>query len=197
MPYLACHTCGFIRHTCPEAIECVKCRTARLKTEKALTYKDKLDQLGFDTLTDLTTIVDNKTKVSVFNRTCQHTFSAQLLNLLNGRSICGVCGPKKRMANALTHWVAKYGKCADYKKFEDYRYVVRKLSEQVYKANIDLLNPQGLTRSRPDLVKGCVQLDHKKPIIDCFNEGVPPEVAADLSNLQVIDAIANLSKQRF
>lgn len=111
--------------------------------------------------------------------------------------MCGVCGPKKRMAYALKFFIEKYGKDLDYDKFIDYRYQVRKLSERTYETHIDILNPQRLKRSRPDLLKGCVQLDHITPIIECFKQGWPPEDAAALNNLRVIDAIENLKKQRF
>lgn len=128
---------------------------------------------------------------------CGHTFEAQLNNVLNQRSICPPCGKVERMKPALVEWMKKYGKDLDYDKFIDYRYQVRKLSERTYNAHIDVLNPQRLPRSRPDLLKGCVQLDHVVPIIECFKRGWLPEAAADLSNLRVIDAIANLRKQRF
>lgn len=148
-------------------------------------------------MTPVDLITSNKMKVIVVRLECGHQFTAQLQNIMGQVSVCGVCGPQKRMANALQHWLKKYGKCLDYERFEDYRYQVRKLTEQVYKANKQLLNPLDLPRSRPDLLKGCVQLDHVKPIIECFKDGWTPERAAALENLQVLDAIDNLKKQRF
>lgn len=197
MPMKICIDCGVERFTCGVAERCNSCRqiyTRRISNEKYIT---RLAELGYILHTDHTQISSNKLKVTVTNTACGHMFTAQLNNIVSGRCICAVCGPKKRMAHALNIFLDKYARDYDICAFHGYRDLVRKLSNINYEANIDILNPKRLVRSRPDLVEGCVNLDHIIPIIECFKRDWPAEQAAALSNLRIIDAVENLKKQRF
>jgi len=44
---------------------------------------------------------------------------------------------------------------------------------------------------------GAYQIDHKKSIIECWREGISPEQAADVSNLQFIPWQENLRKRKW
>jgi hypothetical protein len=175
---------------------CVKCITKKRRDEFAAESITRLDARGYTVHSDLTLIPNNKAKIDVTNRTCSHRYQVQLCNLLSGASICGVCGPTKRAANALKHYIAKYGRDYDLTLWEDYLTQVRQLSDRCYDANIDTLNPKRLPRSRVDLNPDAVNLDHIVPIIECFKRGWDIHEAAALSNLQLLPARENLSKKQ-
>jgi hypothetical protein len=84
----------------------------------------------------------------------------------------------------------------DINEWNDYRDVVRGMSNENYNLNIEALNPNGLRRGRPDQDPECGQLDHIVPIITGFKNKIPPEVMADIKNLRVIPAVENLSKKQ-
>lgn len=140
MPYLTCPGCGITRHTSPGSLECVKCRTARKRKEFAVEAVARLDARGYTVHDDLAVIPDNKAKVEVTNRECGCRYKVQLCNLLSGASKCSVCGPTKRAANALKHYIEKHGRDYDLTLWEDYLTQVRQLSDRCYEANIDTLN---------------------------------------------------------
>lgn len=194
--YYPCGTCGTVRLCNNDAKECMKCRTKRLRQEHYVRYTNRLKLINIVLNTPASEISDNKTKVSVTNSECGHTFVAQLLNVLNGRSRCGVCGPKKRMAHALTFFKAKYTP-DDPTDFARFKRKVRNLTEQTYKANIDTINPLRHKRSRPDVNPDAWQLDHKVSIFEAYKQGWTPEATSALENLQMLPALENFQKQRF
>lgn len=196
MPYLTCPGCGITRHTSPGSLECVKCRTARKRKEFAVEATARLDAKGYTVHDDLTVIPNNKVKVDVTNRECGCRYKVQLCNLLSGASKCSVCGPKKRGALLTAAYLAKFGRDYDLTLWEDYLTQVRQLSDRCYDANIDVLNPKRLPRSRPDLNPDAVNLDHIVPIIECFKRGWDIHEAAALSNLHLLPARENLSKKQ-
>jgi len=134
--------------------------------------------------------------IEVRRRLCGHIFTAKMNNIFSKRSICGVCGPQKRMKTCLTGFMEKFGRDYDLNEWNDYAKIVRDISNQTYLANIDTLNPTRIKRSRPDLHDDCVNLDHIVPIITGFKNKIPPEVMADIKNLRVIPAVDNLSKKQ-
>lgn len=78
----------------------------------------------------------------------------------------------------------------EYKRY--YRRVYR-LSENVYNNNIDIINPERHIRG-PCGSEGAYQLDHIIPVRFGFDNGIPPEVIADVSNLQMLPWKDNLLK---
>ena len=102
---------------------------------------------------------------------------------------CGTCGPKHRLTNALSAYIEKYGRDYDIKKWDDYRLLVRKLSDITYRQFKEEINPQNHRRG-----KKTWHLDHKHPIIACFKEGWTPERAAGINNLQMLTWQDNLMK---
>jgi hypothetical protein len=192
MPYLPCSSCGVVRHTRPDALLCVKCITKKRRDEFAI----ELDSKGYTVHSDLSTIPNNKAKVEVTNRECNHRYQVQLCNLLSGASKCSVCGPKKRGAQITAFSKEYFARNYDLTLWEDYLTQVRQLSNRCYDANIDVLNPKRLPRSRPDLNPDAVNLDHIVPIIECFKRGWDIHEAAALTNLQLLPAHKNLSKKQ-
>lgn len=176
---------------------CTPCITAKRRADLQQKYEQRIDELGYDLLVKFP-FEDNKVKIQVKRRECGHQYEVQLNNLLSRASICQTCGYKDRAAKALVYWKEKYGR-GTYggKEFDDYQWHVRKLSDKTYKQNIDIINPDRHPRSRPDLNPDAWQLDHKIAIIECFKRGWTVEQAADISNLQMLPAIENLSKQRY
>ena len=70
---------------------------------------------------------------------------------------------------------------------------VYRLTEKVYNDNIDAINPNGYTRGLCG-VDGAYQLDHIIPVRFGFDHNIPPEVIADVNNLQFIPWRDNLLK---
>lgn len=96
------------------------------------------------------------------------------------------------MSKAMAAFVQKYG-IKDVHLWERYRKKVRTLTEAVYKEHKSTINPLNLPRTRGS--RG-YHLDHRKAIVQCFLDGDPPEFAARLENLQMLQAVLNLSKGR-
>lgn len=190
----ACQRCGVTRYF--EMTYCNPCRVQILKEEQAPIYYAKLKALGYECFTDLTKIGHSKTKIKVRRIECDHTYEAQLRYIVSQASICSICGPKKRMAHALTFFKAKYTP-DDPTDFLKFKRKVRNLTEQTYKANIDVINPLKHKRSRPDVNPDAWQLDHKVSIFEAYKQGWTPEQASALENLQMLPALENFKKQRF
>ena len=99
--------------------------------------------------------------------------------------------------------VKRYRVAAGYKrrlKYSDewilYNSQARVLSEKTYRKHKQKLNPDNLPRGKMG-VEGAHQLDHIKPLRQCFDEGVSPEESAALSNLQFITWQNNLSRRNY
>lgn len=80
--------------------------------------------------------------------------------------------------------------------FHKYRNRVYVLTEKTYSENIDILNPERYPRTLCGVNDGW-QLDHIKSIKKCFEEGLTPEEAASLLNLQMLPWKENLLKSSF
>jgi hypothetical protein len=80
--------------------------------------------------------------------------------------------------------------------YKRYKQQVYKLTEKTYVDNIDIINPQRLPRTLCG-VEGGYQLDHKKPIKECYIEGLTVEETSSIDNLDLIPWKENLSKRNF
>jgi hypothetical protein len=76
--------------------------------------------------------------------------------------------------------------------YKDYRNIVTYLTEQQYEAGKHDINPSNL----PRVLNGQVgsQLDHIYPVIAGFKNNVPPELIADITNLQMLTWQENIKK---
>jgi hypothetical protein len=133
-------------------------------------------------------IVDENTytKIRVKNLKCGHEFECSPSNLLAQHVDCAICGPLSRVA-PLTAWSkansAKWKETAT--EWQKYKAQVTALTEQTYTLHKKHINPLNLPRGKAG-VEGAYHLDHLVPKRFCFDNSIPPEVCADVSNLQMI-----------
>ena len=113
---------------------------------------------------------------------------------------------RQRYTNSIEYYIEQYG-CdvgpllynerypSDYNldEYADYKKVVYKLSNQVYNSNKEIINPDNYPRTRMGVAGGW-QLDHIKPVNECFKEGMSAEKAADVSNLRMLTWRENLMR---
>lgn len=191
----SCQNCGKERHPVAKPGNCHECHHLLLREKFKIEWKVRLEEMGFDT-TPLKIHKGIKSQVTVINRKCGHRFTAQMSNILNGATECGICGPKHRTKNATKAYVAKYGRDYDLKLWKDYKLKVEALSNKTYVENLNLLNPMGLPRVKPNTHPDAVNLDHILPIIHGFKNGVLPERMASLDNLRIIAARDNLRRRQ-
>ena len=77
--------------------------------------------------------------------------------------------------------------------YKDYKNAVYRLSQKVYEENIEIINPNNYPRTRMGVEEGW-QLDHIKPVIECFREGITIEEASSISNLRMLPWKENLMR---
>ncbi len=75
-----------------------------------------------------------------------------------------------------------------------YKNLVHRLTRKIYNQNKDIINPNNYKRTLCG-IDGGYQLDHIKSIRKCFDEGISPENASHISNLQIIPWKTNLLKR--
>ena len=190
-----CQTCGCERHPVAKPGNCQSCHSKLKREQYSQDWSRRLIELNFDIVQfDLSKGIHSK--VTVTNKECGHTFTAKLNNILNKATICGICGPTKRMKFALNAYIEKYGRKYDLTKWRDYLGYVRQITDELYFSNPSRFNPDNLPRTRADLHKDAVNLDHIIPIIYGFKNSIAPEIIADARNLRILPARKNLSKKQ-
>lgn len=113
---------------------------------------------------------------------------------------------RQRYTNSLEYYIEIYGEDRGYTlynkrypsdydldKYTDYKKTVYKLSNTTYVNNIERINPNNYPRTRMGVENGW-QLDHIKPVNECFRDGVPPEEAASITNLRMLPWRENLMR---
>ena len=193
-----CERCKKVEHTASKSRFCLFCSKENARDE--LFKKDPVffKEHGYNVIEGPTIDKFNHRCYKVLTP-CGHEWEAPFTNILkqvknakakNLRPACGVCGPKHRFTKALEKYIEKYAIDYDLDKANDYRRLVRRMTEQTYKKNKHVINPNNLPRGR----NTGYHLDHVVPIIECFKQGWPAEEAADVSNLQMLEWTENLSK---
>lgn len=133
--------------------------------------------------------------VTVRQKRCGHTFTSSSKNLLHRGINCSVCGKKERTAY-INEWSDRNSR--EWKKtaseWKKYRSAVTKHTRVTYKANIVTINPLNLPFGRCG-TDGAYQLDHIIPVRYGFDNGIPPEQLANVSNLRVIPWLENVVKR--
>jgi len=79
--------------------------------------------------------------------------------------------------------------------YKGYARRVHALSHQVYEDNIDIINPNRYPRTLCG-VDGGWQLDHIKPIKECYIQGMSVEDASKLENLRMLPWKENLARNK-
>lgn len=77
--------------------------------------------------------------------------------------------------------------------FQQYASKVRWITKKNYDKYIHIINPNGLPRGKCG-IEGAYQLDHVRSIKECFDLGLPPEVAGAPENLQMLPWKVNRAK---
>ena len=81
------------------------------------------------------------------------------------------------------------------KAYRSYRNNVNILTERNYVEYIEVINPQRHPRTIAG-VEGGWQLDHIKTVRECFDAGVYPEIASEVSNLRMLPWQENLARNK-
>lgn len=81
----------------------------------------------------------------------------------------------------------------DTPEYKKYRHQVSKITEKNYKKYIDIINPNRHPRTLCGVEYGW-QLDHIKSVRECFDEGLTPKKASELSNLRMLPWLDNLMR---
>ena len=134
--------------------------------------------MNYSVHTPVSELWDKIKKFDVTNNNCGHRFQAQGGNILNGMSVCGVCGPSKRIEKALNVYKQRYGKNYDLAKKEDY-----------YKKVMALSRKNFIGKSTRKM-----HLDHIVSIDWGFKNQAPVELIADAENLRLLSAKDNIAK---
>lgn len=113
---------------------------------------------------------------------------------------------RQSYTNSLKYYIEKYGEdhgvelyyqrypAYEYSdNYKNYKNAVYRMSQKVYEKNIEIINPNNHPRTRMG-VKGGWQLDHIKPVIECFRQGISIEEASDIKNLRMLPWKDNLMR---
>lgn len=192
-----CERCGKIDHTASRSKFCRFCAEINKLSEIIEHHKANVSSHGYKVVGEYFKDKDGHICFNLITP-CGHEYSSKIVNLnkliTNAKAKglpmpCGTCGPKHRMNTALSSYIDKYGRDYDVKKWDDYRLLVRKLSDITYRQFKEEINPQNHRRG-----KKTWHLDHIFPIIECFKQGWSAEKAASRENLQMLHWQENLMK---
>ena len=197
---VTCIDCGSSRLTFSRAERCVQCANSKINQVSRDRIKVALEALGHENVVFDGFNKYGKVGVSFLHPICgtQQTWAGGNITkqLAANPTIapCSHCGSKRRTAEA-TRISALNNGVPDHllPEWEAYRRTVRRLTEQTYRKYKLEINPLNLRRS---LGSSGFHLDHKQSIIDGFDKGIPPEVLAHKSNLQMLSGPENISKGR-
>ena len=182
---------------------CPACSATRQRTNKLLTRTANIKQLtdrGFQIISDWDGRNASGSKctpipVTVRQTSCGHTFTSNAVNLLRTDMECSVCGILERTGN-INYWSdlnsIRWRQTAP--EWKVYRSKVTAATRLTYNANKAKINPNNLPSGRAGTV-GAYHVDHIVPVRWCFVHDVPPEVVADVSNLQMLPWLENVSSR--
>lgn len=193
-----CQQCGGITYnTCSRSPICIACTDDNRRKKQAEKERNELTAIdGYSNITGPEMDV-HKHRVWSFTHTECGTEQQWVIGNWRARRKaapdqipCRKCGGSRRMKNAHTYYMEKYGiREEDYESWVSYRNKCRTLTENTYRENINVLNPERLDR---DMLNW--HLDHIVPIKEGWERGIPPEVIAAVGNLRMMDAGGNLIK---
>lgn len=189
-----CEGCLSIEETFSKSLVCASCVSEKKKQELIISEKKELAELGYRVIDGPAYDDHNHRKYRVITPCCGVEYEPLILtvrSMLDRRGIlpCLACGGKARMAIAMGVYLKAHSKDYDLAAFEDYKAKVRKLSEKSYRDWMCIINPHSLNRGHTEN-----HLDHKVPIIWCFKNNVPPVLAANIFNLQMLKYDVNIRK---
>ena len=115
-------------------------------------------------------------------------------DIINVRMNCSI-NCKKRRGNDKENTIRK-NKVTPNTNKTIYQKECRKLTELCYKENKEIINPNNLKRGRAG-IEGAYHLDHIISVEFGYIYNIPPEVIADISNLQLIPWEENCKKNKY
>lgn len=175
---------------------CPNCNTINKKqllaTKHAATIKD-LSLRGISIIGTYSGLRSTTKKVTFFNRNCGHTFTRYPGYVISGETDCTICGKQKR-TKTITHWSKqnslKWQQTAT--DWKIYKAKVTNITEKNYKDHKNIINPHDYTRGLAG-TPSAYQLDHKVPKRFCYDNEIPAEICADVTNLQMLPWEQNAS----
>lgn len=179
----------------------VRVGSKNLRHWKNLGYDVKLRQIVEVKVSELPNGCN--VKVSLLCHLCRNTYTAWYQNVAvkdrTGEHQCYPCSrttanhtrtsaaARSRLKEKHPRW--KAGKAP----FLEYSRLARRLTEETYRLYKHQINPDDLPRTRCGVLGG-YQLDHKKSVLKCFEEGLSAETCASVENLQMLSWQDNLAK---
>lgn len=153
--------------------------------------KQKLANSGYKLLEEYTS---TSAVILMMNiNCCSRPFSARTNNVLNGATICPPCNDERKRKAFQQFNIDKHESGLEHMEgFQRYSKLVRVLTEQTYRDHHTTINPNNLIRMRsgPD----GYHLDHIYSIYNCYHDGIPEELCADVANLQMLKSFENAQK---
>lgn len=189
-----CQQCGTKETTFSRKPLCLRCAVQN-KTAKAIEdEREELLSLGYQVLSGPTYDDYNHRKWKVITPCCGIEYEPLMLTVRSmldrtGTAPCKQCGGKTRITKAMVGYKKKYGITYNLGDRQSYVRLVRSLSDRNYRIYQQIINPGGVERSSDKH-----HLDHRIPVIWCFKSGLPPELPALCTNLQMLTAEENLTK---
>lgn len=133
--------------------------------------------------------------LTVTQTKCGHTFTSTAVNLLSRGVTCSVCAKlyKTGVINASSERRSNAWKRTA-PEWKVYRSNVTKHTRVTYKANKHIVNPHNYPTGRAG-TPGAYHLDHIVPVRWCFERNVPPEIVANVTNLQMLPWLDNVASR--
>jgi hypothetical protein len=210
---LRCNACGTEFSATPLSITqifkkwgtngCAVCNTSRQQLYKHGVRQANIQKIldrGLEIVTDWdgTTGTGRESipiNVTVRNTKCGHTFTSTAKNLLTRGVECPICA-KTYKTNIINHWSelnsARWRQTAT--EWKIYKSTVTKLSRVSYQQNKHHINPNNLPTGKAG-TEGAYHIDHIVPIRYCYNNGIPPDICAHYTNLQMLGWRENIGSR--
>lgn len=177
---------------------CVECR----KQEKEEVYEEArrrhisaIEARGFEILSNYDGRRTEHITIKVRNKKCGHVFTTSATNIIARDISCPTCNKRIKINRLnLNSWErsAEWQKTAT--EWQTYKSKVNTVTRRNYYNNQRLINPYSLAFGIAGH-DGAHHLDHKVPVRVCFDNNVPPEICGDVTNLQVIPWLENVSQR--
>lgn len=187
-----CLICGAIINVTPKSkvmnfrrfgsVGCPSCNKQKTYGEDRESMEKKILDMGYQILSPVN---GYKKEITVINTNCGCGRSWKTIpqSILSGKSFCRPCNDDKKRQRFDD--INKERAVEDDGSIESYRRMVRNLTEKTYEEYKHQINPNGYQRGRSG-DSDSWHLDHIVPIVQCYRNGVSPEICADASNLQMV-----------
>lgn len=154
---------------------------------KRLLFLQKIKDRGFILTTpDYDSNQHQRTKITVTNIKCNHTFDVLPRNIISRDVNCPTCNKAQKIQtlNNSSHTRSDIWKetASEWKIYKSY---VTKLTRSTYLIHKLTINPNNLPQGKAG-IDGAYHLDHIVPIRYCFIHNIPGELCAHQDNLQLL-----------